>query len=116
MSKKKAAEESIVDAEFDASAEEAPDDPAIFGSGSAEMTILPPGVLPPPAALEADLGDPNIVDHLAPVRDEARACYQVYHDTLQGLPVMEWEFLSAAQQASWLAVAQRSLASKEAQP
>jgi hypothetical protein len=111
-----------VDAEFEdvpQADEPTPDDPAIFGGavfgGSVEMTILPPGMPPERGApTEFQLPEHVIDDHLAPVRAEARACYQVYHDTLQGLPVLEYDYLSPAQQASWLAVAQRSLASKEA--
>lgn len=122
MTKKKAAEE-IVDAEFDAPAEEAPpDDPVIFGGagflgGSSEMTIaeFSRDATAMANELEADLSDPDIVDHLAPVRAEAEVCYQAYHDTLRGLPVVEWPYLSPAQQSAWMSVAQRSLEQKAAE-
>jgi hypothetical protein len=126
MTKKKAAEE-IVEAEFDAPEEDpgpAPDDPVIFSSGdvaggSVELTILPPGA-PAPEVHPADFepgeielaAEPVYIDHLAPIRKEARACYKVYHDTLQGLAVVDFDLRSPAEQSSWMAVAQRSLAAK----
>lgn len=123
MTKKKAAEE-IVDAEFDAPEPDTrfdhpddppPDDPVIFGGGSSEMTIaeFSRDATAMANELEADLSDPTIIDHLAPVRAEAEVCYQAYHDTLRGLPVVEWPYLSPAQQSAWMSVAQRSLAQKE---